>query len=299
MTVHLCTLYEAYIWMNGNKGSTAMFFSFFFLIPWWWFDALRWNLTFQPEETGLLSMPHLFWNPRVIMMPTLSSLGTLQVVIATTCSVTCDDKVGIIIMMSTLSSLVTLQVVIATSCGVTSDDKVGIIIMMSTLSSLMTLQVVIATTCGVTSDDKVGIMTTLGFHYDYGWVILDELTIIRHNIDPISCGRWQYSWSCWFKGNMQPSIVPQLHITNQTIHLLCLYNKWQSDHDRWAICMSSSIQYVLCMMHLTLWDLNKMDHILQTTFSRSIFLREKFCILLEISLKFVAKGLVDSKSALF
>ena len=59
---------------------------------------------------------HSHWIPRVIMMPTLSSMATLQVVVTTTCSGASDDKVGIMetlgsrdSMMPTLSSLAALQ----------------------------------------------------------------------------------------------------------------------------------------------------------------------------------------------
>ena len=43
--------------------------------------------------------------------------------------------------------------------------------------------------------------------------------------------------------------------------------------------------------------LNKMADILQDNF-RSIFMNEKFCILIKISLKFVPKGLIDNNPAL-
>ena len=120
-------------------------------------------------SSSSMAQPSSQWKPRVVMMPTLSSLVSPQVVAMTTCSDTSDGKVHIIMMMPTLSSLVTPQVVAMTTCSVTSDDdKVDIMMMMPTLSSLVTPKVVAMTTCSVTSDDKVGIMMTLGFQKRWG-----------------------------------------------------------------------------------------------------------------------------------
>ena len=41
-----------------------------------------------------ISLEH-YWKPRVVMIPTLSLLATLQVAITTTCGVDNDDKIGI------------------------------------------------------------------------------------------------------------------------------------------------------------------------------------------------------------
>ena len=64
------------------------------------------------------------WKPRVVVMPTLSSLAAPQVVETTTCGAT-TYKIGIAVMMPTLSLQVVPQVALTITCIAASDDKVG------------------------------------------------------------------------------------------------------------------------------------------------------------------------------
>ena len=61
-------------------------------------------------------------------------------------------------------------------------------------------------------------------------------------------------------------------------------------------CQSGLTLHWLCCV--TLWGLNKMDAILQTTFSNAFFVKEKFCILFQNSVAIVPPSSIDKESTL-
>ena len=87
----------------------------------------------------------LHWNPRVVMMPTLSLLVVLEVVAMTTPGTTSDDKVGI--MTTSWWQL------LGSWCQL--------------YHHLVIPQVIVMATTDTTNDDKVGILTTLGSLWPY------------------------------------------------------------------------------------------------------------------------------------
>ena len=62
--------------------------------------------------------------------------------------------------------------------------------------------------------------------------------------------------------------------------------------------MSRSCAGPLCILHINSSPPGQNSRHLAEDISRCIFVNEKFCILIGISLKFIPKGLIDNKSAL-
>ena len=77
----------------------GIFLPIFFGALWHCITLVNQVMSFKIANKMSRNLVALQWKPRVVMMPTLSSLVALQVVV-TTCSATSDDKVGI---MTTLT----------------------------------------------------------------------------------------------------------------------------------------------------------------------------------------------------
>ena len=122
---------------------------------------------------------------RVIIMPTFSSLGALQVVILTTCSAATDDKVGIL-KTQFLDAV----------CPIRSSENWELSwCQLCHHRWHCRLSFVIMTTCSAANNDKVGIIKTpfldavYSLRYAHGFVVLCFVVVII---------LWVINRSMWF-----------------------------------------------------------------------------------------------------